>query len=151
MFSRYERAWGSTSWEEFALKLVQLRHGATNVQRVPDSVRGDGGLEFFTTDGCLIQCYAPEETADIAKASSAMKQKATRDLPKIAKNKKIIADMLQGTRARRWILLCPFLDDKAIIAHVRQKGRLLATADLEFIGDDFEALVQSQEDFSIQI
>jgi hypothetical protein len=80
-----------------------------------------------------------------------MKRKATRDLSKLIKHKDIISNMLQGTKARRWILLCPFLDDKAVVAHVRGKGTGITEEDLEFLGDDFEALVQSQEDFAIEI
>ena len=121
MVERYERLWSGPDWQEYAFALVQMRHGATNVQRVPDAVRGDGGLEFFTTDGCLVQCYAPQEVSDVAKSSSAMKQKATRDLPKLQKNQQLIASMLQSTQVRRWILLCPFLDDKEVVAHVRAK------------------------------
>ena len=55
------RDWKGDEWQEFALQLVQRRHGAENVQVVPDKVKGDAGLEFFTTCGCLYQCYAPEE------------------------------------------------------------------------------------------
>lgn len=83
----YRRAWKGDEWQAFALQLVQRRHGPENVQVVPDSVGGDAGLEFFTTSGCLYQCYAPEETADVAKAASAMKAKAGRDLPKLLKYK----------------------------------------------------------------
>lgn len=151
MVERYERLWSGEDWQEFAFALVQLRHGATNVQRVPDGVRGDGGLEFFTTDGCLVQCYAPQEVSDVAKSSSAMKQKATRDLPKLAQYQDIISRMLQTIKARRWILLCPFLDDKDVVAHVRKKGIELFNAQLPFLTPDFEALVHSQEDFAIEV
>ncbi len=151
MLFRYPRAWGGTEWQEYAFRLVQLRHGATNVQRVPDKVRGDGGLEFFTTDGCLIQCYAPEEISDTAKAASRMKAKATRDLPKLIRNCADITNMLNGIKANRWILLCPFLDDRSVIAHVRKKGSDIAAQRLPFIDDKFQALVHSQEDFATQI
>jgi hypothetical protein len=70
------RAWDPDGWQAFALQLVQLRHYPQNVQIVPDAVRGDAGIEFFSTDGCLYQCYAPEEVADVGKAASAMKEKA---------------------------------------------------------------------------
>jgi len=114
-------------------------------------VGGDAGLEFFTTDGCLYQCYAPEEPGNTAKASSAMKQKATRDLPKLRDKQQVIAAILTDLKCSRWILLCPFLDDKAVIAHVRAKGTEIRKLSLPFLSDDFEALVQSQEDFANEI
>lgn len=147
----FQRHWDGKSWQRRALLLVQLRHGAQNVQTVPDKVRGDAGLEFFTTDGCLYQCYAPEEPGNTPKSTSAMKQKATRDLPKLLKNQVTIGGILADLKCNRWILFCPFLDDKTVIAHVRAKGIGIRDLGLPFLSDDFEALVQSQEDFANEI
>jgi hypothetical protein len=131
-----------------ALQLVQRRHGPENVQVVPDSVGGDAGLEFFTTSGCLYQCYAPEETSDVAKAASGMKAKAGRDLPKLVKYKAKIEPILCGIAASRWILLCPFLDNKEVVADVRKRGLALKGQGLTFLAPDFEALCHSQDDFA---
>ncbi|TCA02555.1 hypothetical protein [Rhizobium leguminosarum] len=147
MEQAFRRNWDGRSWQLHAFMLVQLRHGASNVQRVPDKVRGDAGLEFFTYDGCLYQCYAPETPGDTAKSSSAMKQKATRDLPKLKKNEAVLTRLLNGLSFKRWILLCPFLDDKAVVTHVRSKGTSICGHNLSFLTADFEALVQCQEDF----
>lgn len=147
----FQRNWDGKSWQRRAHLLVQQRHGAQNVQIVPDRVGGDAGLEFFTTDGCLYQCYAPEEPGNTAKSSSAMKQKATRDLPKLRDKQATIAAILAGLKCNRWILFCPFLDDKAVVAHVRAKGIEIRQLGLPFLSDDFEALVQSQEDFANEI
>ncbi|WP_162630084.1 hypothetical protein [Azospirillum ramasamyi] len=145
------REWQGDEWQEFALQLVQRRHGAENVQIVPDKVKGDAGLEFFTTCGCLYQCYAPEEVSDVKKAASAMKAKAGRDIPKLTKNKEIIEKLLAGKPARRWILLCPFLDDKEVVASIRNRGLLLKGTNLGFLTADFEALCHSQSDFQAEI
>ncbi|TIS53201.1 MAG: hypothetical protein E5W91_32065 [Mesorhizobium sp.] len=142
------RAWEGDEWQAFALQLVQRRHGAENVQVVPDSVGGDAGLEFFTTSGCLYQCYAPEETSDVAKAASAMKAKARRDLPKLAKYKDKIEAILCGIPASRWFLLCPFLDNKDVVADVRKRGLALKAEGLSFLAADFEALCHSLDDFA---
>jgi hypothetical protein len=144
----HRRAWKGDEWQAFALQLVQRRHGPENVQVVPDSVGGDAGLEFFTTSGCLYQCYAPEETSDVAKAASAMKAKAGRDLPKLVKYKDKIELILCGIPAIRWILLCPFLDNKEVVADVRKRGLVLKGHGLTFLAPDFEALCHSQDDFA---
>lgn len=101
------REWKGEEWQDFALQLVQRRHGAENVQRVPDTVKGDAGLEFFTTCGCLYQCYAPEEVSDVKKAASAMKAKAGRDLPKLERNRSVIESLLAGTKVHRWYFSVP--------------------------------------------
>lgn len=147
----HRRAWKGDEWQAFALQLVQRRHGAENVQIVPDIVGGDAGLEFFTTSGCLYQCYAPQETSDVAKAASAMKAKAGQDLPKLAKNKDKIEPILCGIPVSRWILLCPFLDNKDVVADVRKRGLAIKALGLPFLAPDFEALCHSQEDFTAEL
>ncbi len=151
MENGFRRNWDGFAWQRYGLVLAQARHGAQNVQRVPDKVQGDGGLEFFTLDGCLYQCYAPEEPDNTAKSSSAMKQKATRDLRKLLENKEFLCKLLKGLNFDRWILLCPFLDDKSVISHVRQKGAEVCGLGLPFLSPNFEALVQSQDDFALEI
>lgn len=146
-----QRAWEGKEWERFTRLLIRLRHGAQNVQNVPDDVQGDAGIECFTVDGCCYQSYAPEETADVAKASSAMKQKATRDLPKLIKNREKIESLVGPIKIKRWILLCPFLDDKEVIAHVRKKEAEILGANLPFLAPEFRAMVHCQIDFEHEI
>ena len=145
------RDWDSTDWERFALRLVQVRHGAQNVQTVPDRVRGDAGIEYLTTDGCCYQCYAPAQSSDTKKAASAMRHKAARDLAKIKENQGTIMGMLGTRQIIRWILLCPFLDDKSVIAHIQTRASSLSLSELSFVSADFYPLVQSLDDFAIEL
>lgn len=147
----YRRSWGGEEWQLVAHQLVQLRHGYENVQVVPDHVKGDAGIEFFSLNGVLYQCYAPEETSDVKKAAAAMKAKAARDLPKLVKNRDVIIRLLAALKANRWILLCPFLDDKEVVADIRSRGAEFRKHELPFLTVDFEALVHSQEDFAAEI
>lgn len=147
----FRRNWDGVAWQRYAHILVQMRHGASNVQRVPDKVNGDAGLEFFTLDGCLYQCVAPEDPGNTPKTSSALKQKATRDLPKLKIYEDVLAKLLCGLTFSRWFLFCPVLDDKSVITHVRAKGAEIAAMRLPFLTADFEALVQSQDDFAAEI
>lgn len=146
-----KRSWDGKQWQSFAHQLVQLRHGPENVQIVPDRVRGDAGIEYFSVDGCMYQSYAPEESSDTAKAASAMKRKGSRDLRKLDKNADTVRGLLGEIKIRRWILLCPFLDDKEVVAYIREKGDDLKALGIIFLTHDFRALVQSQEDFTSEL
>ncbi len=151
MTENYKRAWDGKEWETFSLLLVRLRHGHTNVQPIPDRVKGDLGLECITTDGCCYQSYAPMEAADVAKAASSMKAKANKDLNKLQSNAKEIERLLQGRKIERWVMLCPFLDDKAVLQSVATKAAELRKLGLNILADDFEALVHAQDEFSQEI
>ncbi len=151
MIEKYVRSWDGNEWEQFSLRLVRERHGAANVQPIPARVKGDLGIECITTDGCVYQSYAPEETADVAKAASAMKAKASRDLKKLKKNAGEIEKLLGGVKVRRWILLCPFLDDKDVVTHVANKAQELLNPGLPFLDSEFRGLVHCQDDFGKEI
>lgn len=153
---KYRRAWDGGEWQSYALQLVQLRHGHQNVQSVPDHVGGDAGLEFIYVGGTggdptLYQCYAPEEVVDNKKAAIAQRAKAARDLEKLVTNKEKLVKILNGLSISRWILLCPFLDNKDVIASTRSKAIEIRAAKLPFLADDFDALVHCQEDFAGEI
>ena len=51
----------------------------------------------------------------------------------------------------RWILLCPFLDDRSVIAHVRAKSESVLAASLDFLAGDFCVLVHSLADFGSEL
>lgn len=146
--SSFPRDWTADDWELFALRLVQLRHGPQNVQRVPHRVQGDAGIDFFTTDGCCYQCYAPIPGTEPAASASKMKQKATRDLSKLLDNHRVIEKLLRGIQVGRWILLCPYVDDKSVIEHIRAKCSRFVMSDIHYIDQNFQALVQSLPDFA---
>lgn len=147
----YRRAWDGAEWQSHARSLINLRHGAANVQPVPDHVRGDAGIECFTMDGCAYQCFAPEEVSDNKKASNAIKAKASRDLKKLETNQPILQRLLQSVTLSRWILLCPFLDDKDVVAFTRERASELVKIGLPILSPLFEAIVHCQEDFADQI
>lgn len=150
-FENIPRRWEGKDWENFSLRLVQKRHGPENVQPVPDRVRGDAGLEFFTSCGCCYQSYAPQEVSDTAKASSAMKNKGSRDLGKLKKNEDKIKELLSGLLIRRWIMICPFLDDKSVISHIGKKAGEVHGSGVSFLATEFRGLVQCPLAFQSEI
>ena len=126
---------------------MQRRHGAVNVQSVPDEVQGDCGIEFYVLDGTAYQCYAPEKHSAVQAAASAMKSKAGRDLGKPPSTATSSCAFLVQLVLRGGYLLCPFLDDKDVVAYVRMRGAEVPGWGFEFIAVGFEAVVQSLEDF----
>lgn len=151
MIEKYPRDWDGKEWQQFSLRLIRERHKPENVQSIPDRVHGDLGLECVTMDGCVYQSYAPEETGDTAKAASAMRAKANRDLNKLEKYQSEILKILGKRKIRRWILLCPFLDDKDVLKTVSTKAQKVLESGLPFLDPDFCGLVHCQEDFAKEI
>ena len=121
--SKFRRLWEAYDWQRFALQFAQQRHGAQNLQTVPDTVQGDAGIEFYSLDGCAYQCYAPQSASDTAKAASAMKQKAKRDLGKLKIYELQLTGILGSVRISRRIFFALFWTTSRWLPACAETGR----------------------------
>ena len=143
--------WDPYEWQDFALQLVRERHSAERCQRVPDRDRGDLGIEVFTTDGCLYQCYAPDGDASVEQRRDRHRAKLSKDIGKLIRNASRIQKVLGGLIAGRWILLVPLFDSKEVLVTAETERRRVVEAQVPFIAQDFRVLVWDQSDFSGEI
>ena len=75
--------WDPNDWELHAFGLLQDRHGALNVMKVPARHKGDYGLDYYCLSGCVAyQCYAVQEPCDVADRATKQIAKITTDLRK---------------------------------------------------------------------
>jgi hypothetical protein len=80
-----------------------------------------------------------------------MKLKAYRDLKKLKSNEKDIEAILNGLVIRRWILLCPFLDDKKVVEYVGGKAKEVLALGVPYLDAEFRGLVHCPDDFQTEI
>lgn len=147
----YKYDWDYKDWENFVLQLVRERHGASNVQRVPDKDRGDLGIEAFTFDGRIYQCYAPEFPIATSERTKKLKAKLGQDVPKMLKYAAQIQKLLGSIAISRWILAVPLLDSKNVLEKCQTETDRVAQANLSFIAHDFRVVVVDQSDFFTEI
>ena len=141
--------WNRTSeeWQELVVKLLSLKFGIGSFVPIPDTVRGDCGLEGFTRNGSGFQCYAAEEPLTAGELTKKQKAKVTKDLGKLVYYKETLAKLLGPTALTTWILVVPRWEDKGLLAHAEEKMKALRTSGISFIspsivpgfctGDDF--------------
>ncbi len=141
-------AWSGDDWQAHCDLLFGEHHGSGGYQRVPDTDRGDLGLEGFSIDGkgCSYQCYATEKT-EVRARYEAQRNKMTADLGKLVRNKMRLEVLLGDHKLRRWIFMVPAHDSKDLIAHARKKEAELREAELPFLADDFAIAIQTETDF----
>jgi hypothetical protein len=143
----YTYDWDDKEWEAFCLSLVQERHGPTKVKQVPDQHKGDLGIEFFTVDGCVYQCYAPKFPASIKDRANRIKAKIRLDLNKFAKHKDELSLLFVHNEVKRWILQVPLQDSKEVVLALGALARKIRGVGLPYVSADFEVLAQDQTDF----
>lgn len=141
--------WSGDDWQDHCELLFRELHGAGNFQTVPDTDRGDLGMDGFSVDdlGHCYQCYATEAT-DVGARYEAQRDKMTGDLRKLQRNAARIQNLLDPVAIRRWIFMVPVHDSKELIAHARKKEKEIKKAGLPFIADDFRVVIHTEKDYA---
>lgn len=136
--------WSGDDWQAYCDELLIARYGA-DYQRIPDEL-GDYGAEGVTSDGCAVQAYAAEEVVDSKKLYEAQRDKVTRDLGKLRKNRAAIKAMI-GKPIKRMILMVPEVRTKALIEHCAAKAAEIRAAGLDEFDEAFDIRVLTGDDF----
>lgn len=120
-------------WQHFCEVMLRQHYGAPNFYPVPDQDSGDLGLEFFTVDGTLFQCYRPEPGVDMAQYRKKIQNKVNQDLKKLEKNKVEIQKLLDDIIVRQWVLLIPENKSRKLISYCNGKKRDVISKSIPFI------------------
>jgi hypothetical protein len=135
--------WDPNDWEDFVQGLLQDRHGALNVQKVPARHKGDHGLDYYCHgDQAVYQCYAVQEPCDVAARAANQKKKITQDLKKLCKDSPTLRSLFQRAPVKRWILTVPLHDSADVNQHLARQTTFVRSKQLSYIAPDFEALIQ---------
>ena len=135
-------------WELFALSLLQGRHGALHVQKIPAAHKGDYGIDYYCTKECVAyQCYAVEEPIDIATRAARQKKKITTDLAKMVLNYSEITKLFLGVPIKHWVLIAPLHDSKDVNLHCAKKTKDLREAGCAALDPTVEVLIQDTSAF----
>lgn len=141
-------SWDGAEWEVHVGRLLQDRHGAINVQKVPAKHSGDGGIDYYClAEAVLYQCYAVDEPIDVATRSTKQKAKITADVGKLCKADGIAAKLFKGDPVSRWILTVPKHDSQEVNKHAATKAAEVRKMGLAHIAPDFEILIHDRDDF----
>jgi hypothetical protein len=141
-------SWTGDEWETHVGRLLQDRHGATNLQKVPARHSGDGGLDYYCTSAAVIyQCYAVEEPVDVSTRSLKQKTKITTDIGKLCKPDGLASKLFKSKPVSRWILAVPRHDSREVNSHAAAKAEEVRKMGLPHIASDFEILVHDRDDF----
>jgi len=141
--------WTPDDWQAYCDLLLNL-HYQFDYQRVPDSVRGDLGIEGFSRDGCIYQCYAAETGLTRRQLYERQRDKMTVDLGKLIQNGSSLQAMLGGLVIARWIFLVPKFDGRDILVHAAVKAAEIRTTGLAFISDAFQVVISDDSRFSAE-
>ncbi|MFJ5562878.1 hypothetical protein [Lysinibacillus xylanilyticus] len=140
------------SWESYCHILLKIKYDL-DYQDIPASTSGDYGIEGFTADGIVFQCYCPDDEMDSKTLYKNQVDKVTRDLKKLEKNKKELLELLQGKKIKTWVFLTPIVKNKELVKHCKVKAKEYKEDKKlsDLIEKDFNVVVQTEKDYLIEI
>lgn len=146
------------AWEVLCVECYRQRYKDEHYTEVPAAQGGDGGIEGFTQNGVVNQCYCPEKIYSDDDLFEHLRDKMTTDIGKLVKTKyaKRLRD-LGVPEIREWHFVIPEIRDARIIKHAESKRREVlalkeaSPQDYFHIHDDFKILIKCAADFSVEI
>lgn len=137
-------------FERYFKDIIKLHYSPANYRDVPDGHGGDYGIECYTLVGHAFQCYLPEQTSDVAKLVAAQKAKINRDINKLSINKIKLEALFGSTKVCRWILATSAHKSAEVTSFCAQKSLEVRGHGLNFIANDFEILIHTEDDYKIE-
>jgi hypothetical protein len=143
------QVWNPDDWELFALSLLQSRHGALSVNKIPAAHKGDFGLDYYcSSQAVAYQCYSVREPTDIATRADRQKKKITIDTRKLVLNGSEVSRLFMGVPIKYWVLLAPVHDSKEVNLHCANKALEIRALKCAHLDNDFEVVIQDQASFA---
>lgn len=135
------------------MQLLQKRYSLQSphsFQLVPDRHMGDLGMEAFSHEGYVYQCYVAEDPLSVKQRYEKQRDKLTVDLRKLEVKKVDVKAMLGSVLIRKYVFLVHQFDSRLLLEHAATKAAEVLTWDLEFIHPQFTITVETLDDYSVE-
>lgn len=146
------------SWEELCQSCYRIRYREQHYTEIPAAYRGDAGIEGFTLDGVVNQCYYPEKEYSDDDLYNHQRDKMTTDISKLLSPvyKNRLKD-LGVPVVKEWHFVTPYYKDSRIIQHAETKRseviakRIADPKQFDYIDEDFRIFVIAAEELRFEI
>lgn len=146
------------TWEELCQSCYRIKYQDQHYTEIPASYRGDAGIEGFTRNGIVNQCYCTEKAFSDDDLYNHQRDKMTTDIGKlIDQDYKKRLKKLGVPQIHEWHFVIPYYKDSRIIQHAETKRQeVLKTKkdnpeQYDYIADDFIVVIKQAEDFKFEI
>lgn len=150
MYRTKYKEFDGNSWEEFCQQCLKIKY-KEDYQEIPAFFNGDLGIEGFTRDGLVFQCYCPSENYEQKELYEHQRAKITKDLKKLETNKKALKETLDKVKIKKWIFLTPEYKNKELLSHCMTKKNEILKTKLEILDEDFDVLIQTIDFFGNEL
>lgn len=146
------------AWEELCVMCYRMRYQNEHYTPISAAQGGDGGIEGFTQNGIVHQCYCPEKDYSDEDNYTHMRDKMTKDIGKLLKSDYVKKLKEWGVPPiKEWHFVIPEQKDSRIVKHAETKRKEVLAAKkanptfYTNIDDDFKVIIKCAEDFLLEI
>lgn len=146
------------SWENLINSCYRIKYQDEHYTEIPAVHGGDAGIEGFTRQGRVYQCYCPERDYTDDELYDHLRDKMTTDINKlISLNYAKRLKDLGVPKIKEWHFVIPQYRDSRIVIHAETKRKevLLKKKSepnkYDYIDDDFAIIIKQAEDFKVEI
>lgn len=146
------------AWEELCVSCYRMRYQDEHYTPISAAQGGDGGIEGFTQNGIVHQCYCPEKNYSAEESYAHLRDKMTKDINKLLKPDYIKKLSQWGVPPiKEWHFVIPEQKDSRIVKHAEKKRKeVLVEKEVKptvytHICDDFKVIIKCAEDFLLEI
>ena len=147
------RPWNSKEWEKHVQRLLKQRYCKPpgTYQEVPDTVKGDCGVEGFAQDGTAYQCYAAQQWLNPNDLVKKQKNKITADIAKFIRNEDAFCKIFGHVKIRQWNLVVPYWSNKDLKMHANAKALEVRERKLKHTQKNFAISILTADDFAVEV
>lgn len=146
------------AWEELCVRCYRMRYQDVHYTPISAAQGGDGGIEGFTQNGIVHQCYCPEKNYSDDKNYERLRDKMTKDIDKLLKATYIKRLNDWGVPPIvEWHFVIPEQNDSRIVKHAETKKQEVIAAKkanpstYTNISTDFKIIIKCADDFAPEI
>ena len=146
------------TWEDLCQSCYRIKYQEQHYTEIPAVYGGDAGIEGFTRNGIVNQCYCPEREYSDDELYEHLRNKMTTDIGKLLdKGYKVRLGKLGVPIIHQWHFVIPEFRDARIIEHAETKRKEVLKVKMDnptqydYIADDFDIIIKVAEDFKFEI
>ena len=154
----YDGNLDGNAWEELCQLCYRLRYQDQHYTEIPAVQGGDAGIEGFTRNGIVNQCYFPERNYSDDDLYVHLRDKMTRDIGKLLDaNYKKRLEELGVPLIHEWHFVIPENKDSRLLRHAESKRKEVMKAKhdnpekYDHIANDFAIIIKVADDFKPEI
>jgi hypothetical protein len=143
--------WEGNEWQEYCLKLLRLRYRQPGeFESVPSSDQGDLGIEGFSHDGCVYQCYSPKGPLPIRERYKRQRDKLAEDVRKLETYQAELMAILGGVPIRLYVFMTPIHDSRRLNCEAKAKAVEVRGKGLPHCSADFDIVIHTEADYPVE-